>query len=737
MKLPKLNVPDSEKNEDWCKKVILGILSYYHSYDRFKSTKKKDIDNYNFVDGRFEQRQFEYVTKAYGLTAPARLVNYPLILPKLHLLGGELMSQPLQFTTEVINRSARRRKNEKKVALASEALLRPIRREIEKALGTKLEDDEVGMEVPKSIEEFNNMSFRDHVEEFVNIGLQDLIKRFDLKHEFKKGFYDLGIVAKEFYRVMIKSGFPQVERLDPRSVIYDVDYSKEDIEMGKFAGIDKHYSINEVGQMLPDLPKDKLDRLEEIENAGADFWNDANQGGRWYVNDEDSGLRVRVVYMQFRAMRAVKYKVSENKFDKETPFYKLVKDDYKQKKGEKIITRYIDDIWEGYLIGNEIVHGCRRMPNQIRYEENYAKATLSIFGIKPNTFSGSATSIVDSLKNVQTLYNFTMYHIELAMARSGGKSMVYDVSQKPAGYELTDVIHHAKNSGLIIINSQQEGYQTNTFNQFQQVDFSLSNSITGLFNLKMTLEDLADKLTGISAARAGINKSGDLVGVNERNVMQSSLITLPWFEAHYKVVGKVLNHAAGLMKIAYANEDRMKNLFGDNTYSVIKFDESIALDEVSVYVENNGKEIQDKQNMQMILQQAVSSGQGDLGMIAKAVRADSASEIERILESGITAINEVAQANEERNQALQQQANEINSQKIQVPLEVAKVKAQADIQVATINAQAKLKEFDAKTQFEADKLTAMNEHDLDKEMLSSSNRQIEQQQNNSNQSISE
>jgi hypothetical protein len=725
MKLPKMNIPDSEKNEDWALKWMLAILTDYHTHQRFNNTRQKIYDNYQIVDGHFDPKQFEYVTKTYGLTAPARFVNYPMILTKLNLLAGELMSQPLQFTTHVINRDGKRRKNEKKVAIAAETLLRPIRREIEKALGTKLEDEELGTEIPPDVETFMKMSFRDHVEEFVNIGLQDLIKRHNLKHVFKRNFYDLNIALQEFGRVYIKNGFPYFERYDPRFMIYDYDFNEEDIEHGKFAGVDKYYTVNEILDRHPDMPKEKVDRLLKIEGMESTFFAEANTHGRFFVEEEGSGLKVREVYMQVRALRKMRFKVSENKFDPETPFYKMLSDDYKAKKDEKIVERFIDDIWECSLIGNEIIHGLRRLPNQIRYEENYAKTTLSIFGIRPNIFSGSGTSTVDALKNINFMYNIVMYHIDLAMARSGGVAVVYDVSQKPPGYTIPQIMHHAKNSGLILINSQQEGYQTNTFNQFQRVDFTLQNAITSLINFKMMLEDMADKLTGINAARAGINKSNDLVGVNERSVMQSSLITLPLFEAHYKFVGKVLNRMAALMKIAYAGEERMANLFGDAGMQYIEMDDSIALDEVSVYVENSGKEIQDKNNMHNVLNQAVASGQGDLSMIAKALRADSASEIERIITSGVTAVQEVAQRNEEMNQQLKQQANEINMQKIQIPLEVAKIKAQSDLEVARINAEAKLADTGQKLSHDADKVTAINEHSLDQEMLQSSNRQIE------------
>lgn len=729
MKLPKLNVPEKDKNPEWVRDVIFHILKSYNAHDHFNDQRRKDIDNYLIVDGHLDPKHYQYVTNMYGLTSPARYVNYPMILPKLNTLAGELMSQPLQFTTHVVNRSALRRKNEKKVTAAAEVLLRPIRREFEKALGTKIEDEEIGMEIPEHIEEFKNMKFRDHVEEFVNIGLQDLIKKHRLKHTFKRGFMDLGIVYKEFYHVYIKNKHPYAERIDPRIMIYDYDADSEDTDKGKFIGKDTYYTVNEIISMYPDLDKKTVDKLEELEGRDTDWFNAQNQSGLWYQHERESGLKVRTVHMQFRALRLVKYKVSENKFDPETPFYKLVKDTYKAKDGENIVEKYIDDIWEGVLFGHEIIHNARRLPNQIRYEENYAEANFSFIGSVPNRFSGSATSIVDALKNINIHYNITMFHIQLAMQRAGGKAVVYDTAQKPKKMEITEVLHHAKNSGLIFINSQQEGYQTNSFNQFSQVDFSVSQSITSLFNYLMLLDDLADRITGISAARSGINKSGDLVGVNERNIMQSSLITLPMVETHYNTVGKVLNRMAGLMKIAYAGEERMANLFGDNYMQFFKMDKSISLDEVNVYIENNGKEIQDKQNMHMLLQQAVSSGQGDLKMLAKALRADSASEIERIIDSGVTAIDQVIQMNKERDQQLQEQSNAIAEKKINVDIEVANIKAQSDITVAQIQAKNKADINERNLEHEGDKITADQEHSMDMEMLSSANRETEKNTN--------
>jgi hypothetical protein len=726
MKLPKQLIPDSQKTPEWGKKTIKGILGYYNSYDRYSAIRKKDYDNYLLVDGKFNTKEFEYVTKSYGLTTPARLVNYPLILPKINLVIGELMSQGLQFSANVINRDGVRRKNEAKIAAAAELLMRPIRRQMEKVLGTELEDEELAQSVPDDIKTFSETPFRDHMEQYVVVGLKDLIQRHGLKHVFERGMADMCITYKEFYHVHIRNGMPYAERIDPRVMIWDYDMNEEDIEKGKFAGTDKYYTLNEVIDMFPDLDPKEVEKLEEIEGQIKQGQMDSSYAnGKWYISEGGNGLKIRVVKMQWRSLKKIRVKLSDNPYDPETPYFKLLKEDYKAKKKDRIEERVIDDIWEGVLIGHDTVHKVKRSPNQVRYEENYAKATLDYVGIRPNTFSGSATSLVDALKNIQMLYNITMYSIALAQARAGGKAVIYDTAQKPKNMTTSQIMHHAKNSGMIFINSKQEGNQLNTFNQFGQVDFTMSNTVSQLRELQYMLEELADKVTGISAARAGIQTSGELVGVNERSVAQSSLITLPLFENHYKVVGKVLNKLAGKMKFCYPQNKWIANLFGDNQMEIVKMDKSIGLDEYSIYLQNSGKDTQDKREMLGLLGQALAANDGtvDLGMMAEALRADSATEVENILKSGIRSAKEVLQANEEQQMQIQQQANEVAQQKLNNEIQVAQIKAEADIQVAQINADAKLQDTERKLEHDADKITTETESKLDQQMLADANKQ--------------
>jgi len=324
-----------------------------------------------------------------------------------------------------------------------------------------------------------------------------------------------------------------------------------------------------------------------------------------------------------------------------------------------------------------------------------------------------------------------MYQIELALARSGSKAIVYDVSQKPKNVPLEDVMYHAKNSGLILINSRQEGMSN--FNQFNSIDFTLSQSVSQMTNLKIMLEDTADKLTGISAARAGVSKSGDLVGVTERNVMQSTLITAPLFDLHYNVVGDVLQGLSNLMKPAWGMEGRMANVFGDMGMQTFEIDKSIALDEYGIFVENSGREVQRKQSMLALMDRYASSGNLDPMAAIKAVNADNATEIESILTQGLEAVQAASLEMEQQQMALQEQTNQINQEKTQVSVKVAQIKAEADIEVQRMKNEADGLNSEAEREHKEDMQGAERRANLDAVMLQASGE--EAQENESNEQV--
>ena len=81
---PKIPEPEKEKTEDWCRQVLTAVTSYMGTEGgTYHSSRTKDIRNYQIYNGVLSQGDYTYITEQYGLTYPARLVNYPIITPKI------------------------------------------------------------------------------------------------------------------------------------------------------------------------------------------------------------------------------------------------------------------------------------------------------------------------------------------------------------------------------------------------------------------------------------------------------------------------------------------------------------------------------------------------------------------------------------------------------------------------------------------------------------------------------
>jgi len=704
MDFPQQNIPESEKNKEWYKKCLLALYRGTRDNERFNNERLKAYENYDFYNGIFNSKQFKHVTAINGLTQPARLVNFPLIQPKLDLLAGELVSSDLTFTANVTNRNAIRKKTEEKISVTTEALLKPLREEIEQMLGAKLSPEELQQTIPPSIKELQSTPYRLNIERQIYAGVNYLLKKFDLKHVFKHGFYDLGITGKEFYRNIIEMNIPRSVKIDSRSMIYDIDTDTEFLHKSAYAGSENYYSVQEILDMHRDRiymqyskkeADDMIDNIERLaqlnsatEQRGAfDGWNTD-----FFLETQNGNLKVGVVHIQWKGLKKFKYKRIENKFSPEDPYEKLVPDDYRARKGDVIITKPMSYVYEATMIGGKYLIDWREKPDQVRYEDNYFDTKLDYFGCIRNNFNGKTLSIVDALKNIQILYNIVHYHIELAIARSGGKSMVYDVSQKPSNIPLNDIMYHAKNSGMIFINSAQEGLGSG-FNQFSQVDFTLSQSVSQLVNLKMVLEDTADKLTGITASRSGITKSGDLVGVNERNVMQSSLLTAPYFEIHYKVVGDVIQDLADKLRfcVRRSEDDFYVDVYGEEGVAIMKIDREGSYEQIGINIENSAKEVQRKGMMMGLMERYTNSGDIDPLTAMKVINAESSVEIEQIVKVGLEQVRAISNQNEEQANAIAQQTNEINQKQMEIELTKQQAKNETDIAIATMNNETKLK----------------------------------------------
>jgi len=725
---PSMMVSEKEKNEEWCEQVLKSIVGYMtYGESPYEDSRTRDIANYGIYNGQINQDDYIYITEQYGLTYPARLVNYPIITPKIDLLVGEDLKRPVDMKVSTINKEAVIRKLDHKISIQMKSLLENIHSDFEETYGAPITDEGQGMPVPDDIDRYMKYNYREMVEETAQDGLEYVMNRHNLKDSFKEGFRDLLVTGKEFYKIDIIDGDPHARRVDPRSIIYDASVHSDYLDDASWVGEERWLSVNEIADEYKEyLTKDDLLKLDEMRYLYGQDLDDYNSQFTWIDSSRGKENRIRIVSAEWKSLRAIKFKVSENKYDPDRPFRKMVKDTYRKRKGEEIEIKWVDDIWEATKIGGKILVKCKRRDNQVRSVDNPGKTPLSYVGCIYGNTTGKVTSMVDLLHNTQMLYNIVIYQIELAMARSGGKAVVYDTSQIPTnvGMDMQTVLYHLKTDGIIPINSKDEGGQMSSFNQFQQVDFTLSQSVQQLINLKIMLEDMAGQISGVTRQREGAVDQYEYVGNVQRSVVQSSTITESWFYSHNEVKQRVLERLCNIMKIAWAGGKKAAMILGDGAYKFLNVMPDVALQDFGVYVGDSGKDDAMKQVVQGLAQSALQSGSIDLLNILKVLKADTMTEAEKVLEQGMEQMKQ--QAAEQQQQAMQQMQMQQEAEKAkfeeeaqlkqmdnEAKIQVAEIQAESRLQVAKIQSEDKRDIHDASEEAEFAKKLA--DYELNKE----------------------
>ena len=339
--------------------------------------------------------------------------------------------------------------------------------------------------------------------------------------------------------------------------------------------------------------------------------------------------------------------------------------------------------------------------------------------------TGRVNSLVDVLKHIQTLYNVVMYHIELTLSRAGGKAVVYDVSQMPSniGMDMQTVLYHIKNDGIIPINSRDEGSDTARFNQFGQVDFTLSSSVQQLINLKLMLEQTAGQVCGITPQREGAVSQYEAVGNVQRTVMQSNLVTESWFFQHSEVKKRVMEKVCNLMKLAWAGGKRAGYILGDGGYQLLNITPDVSLNDYGIFVNEGAKDDAVKQAITQLSQAALQGGNIGLLDVIKILKSDSLSEAESVLENGIKEMQEQAQAA----QQAQQEAMQMQAQQAEVARQheasMKQIDAESRLEVAKENTKGKIHVAQIQADLDADVTSDKLQSALHKEAVQSESKE--------------
>ena len=677
--LPPQKVSTARKGKNWQQMSVDAIINLSsQTISNNRSSKYNKQVNYNLYNSIFEETDFDYILNPMGLkgnyaNVATKMKDYNIIRPKIELLKGEEMKRPFSFRVRAVNGEVVSQKQDEK----RKAILEHLQAGLAQELGQEGEEQEP----LESIEKYFKSGYIHPREVTANQILEYGVQAEELVRKFNEGWEHALISSEEIYYVGRQNNEPSVRTVNPLNFDYDKTIELRSVEKAQWAKEERWVAIGEVidqySEYLSDTDIDRLDKgevgypLNKMNYYPGFAYNmnemegntiNTNSSQHASYNGNRTGSHVYVANVCWKSLRKIgflKYQDPRTGSFEETMVDETFKlSDELKEVGATLKWQWINEVWEGTRIGQDIYCNIRPLPNQFRDINNPGECQLPYIGYVYNSVNSMSTSLIDLVKPHQYTYMVIWWRLEQELAKGKGKKFIMDSAKMPKsqGFTMDEWMYHFDNTGIIWINSMEEGRKNDQnsisqFNQMTDVDLSLSNIVGQYLSVLAEIEDQVDRITGVSRQRESDIKSSETVGGVERAIQQSTHITEPWFYYHNTVKQKVLNAYIYNFRQTSNENKKLQYIVNDVEASILEIDGTEFDDtNYNVFVSDSIKDNIIKQKLEGLAQLALQKEQTRLSDIIRIYKTESISEIESTLVASEEAFFQNQQANIEAEQ---------------------------------------------------------------------------------------
>ena len=214
-----------------------------------------------------------------------------------------------------------------------------------------------------------------------------------------------------------------------------------------------------------------------------------------------------------------------------------------------------------------------------------------------------------------------------------------------------------------------------------------------------------NKISGINTERQGmVQGASQGLGVTQSALMQSNLITAPYYTGFERFCTRVLNHQAKMIKIAWAGKEIFAPIIGDTGIDYLKEHIDIDLDEFGVFVESIPPIFQDRQKLEQLVSLVLQSNPEAIDdMLPILMEPDTRVAVRRFQRKRVlqkVLAEQIAQEQEQQKQAIQQQISALEMQKqdkeIAGNLQEQQMKSQSALERSMVQGRVKLSDTQIK-----------------------------------------
>lgn len=730
---PAQQLPISRKNLKWRKQCVdwAKDKTFFNYQLVRKSVINKKI-NYDLVNGKLHMSDLAAVINPHNVVAgfiPDTIQHYPIINSKLNVLRGEETSRLFDYRVVVTNPTAISQIEESKQQAFQEAFL--------KLLQVNYPDQQTFQQKVQELQDEFAYNWQDIRERRGNLLLNHYSQEYNLPLLFNKGFMDALTVGEEIYQVDIVGGEPVVERINPLKIrVFRSGYSSkiEDADViiledywnpGRI--IDTYYDVlsKKDIQKLEELPDynneviDSMDNLDErkgfinthmltdeFDNHGEYF----NPMGIFSEPEIDNLMpydlagNVRVLRVYWKSRKKIK-KVKS--YDPETgeEVFNIYEESYvlKEDLGEEEEIFYVNEAWEGTLIGEDIYVGMQPRPIQYNRLENPSRCHFGIIGSVYNLNEDKPFSMVDMMKSYNYLYDAVHDRLNKLIAKNWGKIIKLDLALVPDGWEVEKWLYFAKTNNIAVVNSFKEGNKGHgtgvlagslNNNSNGVIDAELGNSIQMHINILEYIKQAIGEEVGITKQREGQVSNRETVGGVERATLQSSYITEWWYVQHEDIKKRVLECLLETAKIALKGRTKkFQYILPDQSLAIMEIDgDEFAESDYGLIVDNSKGAQELNQKLDMLAQAALQNNALSFSSIMKLYTTKSLAEKQRMIELEEQQMKQMQEQQRQKDMQLKQQEIQMQAQQKEKEMELKNTLNQRDndtkVLVANINSQA-------------------------------------------------
>ena len=719
------------------------MLSNYQLYNNIVNQKdfERECNPLGLEVGQFKEEIHPY-NKTYN---------------KIQVLLGEELKRPFDYTVVTVSEDGIRQKlieKDEAIRAFMEEIVQSItakyNQEAQAAVDPNLSEEEKAQASQAAQEELTKKIDRvissDYIEKALSTTssqkreiawskilryLTTSLNIVDLKSDgFKHGL----IAGIEGIWTGIENGEPCVKILNPLGFIYDKSPDTKWIQDGNFAGYKTTMSITEIiSQYGEDLAPKDLKELEERLSGGRNVGDNPYQNANFNAEQYFFGIPIKwsemaqygtnnpqlstlnVYHVEWKSLRKVYFVKYMNAFSEEQvdivdaelfyiPDYAMTKtttDRFgKTKKviyfdGYEIETKWINDIWEGVRIADNIYCRIGRKNYQFRNADNPNDVKLGYHGVAYSNMNAPIVSLMDRMKPFQYLYFIVMHRMKEMIAKDKGKLFHFDVTMVDPKVGLEKTLFYLDKLDIDFFNPLENA---NTPGGAQRgkittaTDRSNMQHIMNYVQLLIALDDQISDVAGVTKQREGSSSPYETATSNQNSIIQSSHITEIYFHTHAKLWEGVFNSLVQAAQDCWKHKGvRKQFVLDDLSVQLIEVSpDELSGADMAVFVSNARKDQEIFQKVERLAEFALSSGQAKLSDMITMFKSNSIAEME-------VNIRSLEKKNQAQQQAQQQSEMDLQKQmqEAQLAAEERRMTHEKELKQMDIDAQIEKAEIDS------------------------------------------